>query len=103
MPHQYSTASGTFRLVQAAGPDDDFRGGVSAKIIDDGGGHVANLQVYCHPDFPGYDACCQLSSDAMLAAAAERLQKTGHDAIVLGSSHGAAVGMFLNPPGGDAP
>jgi hypothetical protein len=102
VPHEYTTASGTFRLEQASTPVDDHRGGLSAEIVDDRGVRIAALQIYCHPDFPGYDACCLLTSSEMLAQAAERLQLYGHEGILLGESCGGSVGLFLNPPAGAA-
>jgi hypothetical protein len=103
VPHTYATTSGTFHVRQVSAQVDDHRGGIRAEIFDEAGEKVASVQIYCHPDFPGYDACCQLSADSMLASATARLQKYGHDGIVLAESCGASVGMFLNPPGGDAP
>jgi hypothetical protein len=102
VPHEYTTTSGTFRLKEASPPVDDHRGGIRAEIVDVGGVRIATLQIYCHPDFPGYDECRRLTSDAMLERAIARLQETGHEAIVLGESSGASVGLFLNPPAGDA-
>jgi hypothetical protein len=102
VPHEYTTTSGTFRLRQMLPPVDDHRGGLRAEIVDVRGARVATLQIYCHPDFPGYDDCRMLSSDAMLDKAAAKLRITGHEAIVLGESSGADVGLFLNPPAGGA-
>ena len=98
MGHQYATPAGSFRLELAAPAPDEWRGGVAAVIVNEKGERVARLQIYCHPDFEGYDACQALSPDAMLAQAAERLQVSGHDHIVVAESCEASVGLFLNPP-----
>ncbi len=89
--------------MESPTPVDDYRGGVAAVILDQSGARVANLQIYCHPDFPGFEICSTLSVETMLERAAARLQKTGHDDILLGESSGASVGMFLNPPDGPLP
>jgi hypothetical protein len=96
--HQYFTELGRFVLVPSESPVDDYRGGVSAEILNSSGGRVARLQVFCHPDFPGFETCAALSADEMLAIAALRLQDTGHDAIVLAASSGASAGLFINTP-----
>jgi hypothetical protein len=98
MAHQYLTAEGTFRLQLATPAEDEWRGGVAAVIVDEQGERIANVQIYCHPDFRDYETCRALSADAMLEQTAERLQVSGHDHIVLAESCEASVGLLLNPP-----
>ena len=98
MGHKYATAAGSFWLELGTPAPDEWRGGVAAVIVNEQGERVARLQIYCHPDFEGYDACKALSADAMLEQAAGRLQVSGHDHIVVAESCEASVGLFLNPP-----